>query len=190
MEKLGQLLAQDKWDLVVVDTPPSRNALDFLDDAPEAAGQLHGRPAVAPAAGARSWLRADRHGRRRPGHEGPLDGARFPNAFRCFGFRAITGCDVRWLPGEGRPDLRTAQAARHPVRRGVGGRTGRPARGRLLRRPVVEGEHAAGRAHPQPDTSDVVLADRRARDRRRRGAEQADADSLAAGCCGCMRTGR
>ena len=31
MEKLGQLLAQDKWDLVVVDTPPSRNALDFLD---------------------------------------------------------------------------------------------------------------------------------------------------------------
>ena len=31
MEKLGQLLAQDRWDLVVVDTPPSRNALDFLD---------------------------------------------------------------------------------------------------------------------------------------------------------------
>ncbi|HET8643743.1 MAG TPA: ArsA-related P-loop ATPase, partial [Pseudonocardiaceae bacterium] len=26
MEKLGQLLAQDKWDLIVVDTPPSRNA--------------------------------------------------------------------------------------------------------------------------------------------------------------------
>ncbi len=31
MEKLGQLLAEDRWDLVVVDTPPSRNALDFLD---------------------------------------------------------------------------------------------------------------------------------------------------------------
>ncbi|WP_419538692.1 ArsA family ATPase, partial [Mycobacterium colombiense] len=28
MEKLGQLLAEDRWDLVVVDTPPSRNALD------------------------------------------------------------------------------------------------------------------------------------------------------------------
>src|ERR1700719_5084834 len=27
MEKLGQLLAQDKWDLIGVDTPPSRNAL-------------------------------------------------------------------------------------------------------------------------------------------------------------------
>ena len=37
MEKLGQLLAQDRWDLVVVDTPPSRNALDFLD-APQRLG--------------------------------------------------------------------------------------------------------------------------------------------------------
>jgi anion-transporting ArsA/GET3 family ATPase len=31
MEKLSQLVAADRWDLVVVDTPPSRNALDFLD---------------------------------------------------------------------------------------------------------------------------------------------------------------
>ena len=38
MEKLGQLLAQDRWDLVVVDTP-SRNALDFLD-APKRLGSF------------------------------------------------------------------------------------------------------------------------------------------------------
>jgi anion-transporting ArsA/GET3 family ATPase len=31
MEKLGQLRASEKWDLVIVDTPPSRSALDFLD---------------------------------------------------------------------------------------------------------------------------------------------------------------
>ncbi|WP_117215345.1 ArsA family ATPase [Allorhizocola rhizosphaerae] len=31
MEKLGQLRAADEWDLIVVDTPPSRSALDFLD---------------------------------------------------------------------------------------------------------------------------------------------------------------
>jgi anion-transporting ArsA/GET3 family ATPase len=31
MEKLGQLRAGDRWDLIVVDTPPSRSALDFLD---------------------------------------------------------------------------------------------------------------------------------------------------------------
>jgi anion-transporting ArsA/GET3 family ATPase len=34
MEKLGQLKATGTWDLIVVDTPPTRSALDFLD-APE-----------------------------------------------------------------------------------------------------------------------------------------------------------
>ncbi|WP_072690187.1 ArsA family ATPase [Rhodococcus marinonascens] len=43
MEKLGQLAASSDWDLVVVDTPPSRNALDFLD-APQRLGAfLDGR---------------------------------------------------------------------------------------------------------------------------------------------------
>ncbi|WP_062994579.1 ArsA family ATPase [Nocardia mikamii] len=43
MEKLGQLVAKREWDLVVVDTPPSRNALDFLD-APKRLGNfLNGR---------------------------------------------------------------------------------------------------------------------------------------------------
>ncbi|MDQ1485301.1 MAG: hypothetical protein QOJ62_994, partial [Actinomycetota bacterium] len=31
MEKLGQLRASGRWDLIVVDTPPARSALDFLD---------------------------------------------------------------------------------------------------------------------------------------------------------------
>ncbi len=31
MEKLGQLRATEQWDLIIVDTPPSRSALDFLD---------------------------------------------------------------------------------------------------------------------------------------------------------------
>src|SRR5919206_3779361 len=31
MEKLGQLAARGEWDLIVVDPPPSRSALDFLD---------------------------------------------------------------------------------------------------------------------------------------------------------------
>lgn len=39
MEKLGQLVAQDEWDLIVVDTPPSRSALDFLD-APRRLGRF------------------------------------------------------------------------------------------------------------------------------------------------------
>ena len=59
MEKLGQLRAQSDaeglWDLIVVDTPPSRSALDFLD-APERLGSfLDGRfirILTAPARGA------------------------------------------------------------------------------------------------------------------------------------------
>ncbi|MFB6439058.1 ArsA family ATPase [Streptomyces sp. NPDC056411] len=39
MEKLGQLRADDEWDLIIVDTPPSRSALDFLD-APKRLGSF------------------------------------------------------------------------------------------------------------------------------------------------------
>lgn len=61
MEKLGQLRQRDEWDLVVVDTPPSRSALDFLD-APERLGsfldgrliRLLGAPARA---GGRAYMR-------------------------------------------------------------------------------------------------------------------------------------
>ncbi|GLW08965.1 hypothetical protein Misp01_40950 [Microtetraspora sp. NBRC 13810] len=43
MEKLGQLRRSGNWDLIIVDTPPSRSALDFLD-APERLGRfLDGR---------------------------------------------------------------------------------------------------------------------------------------------------
>jgi anion-transporting ArsA/GET3 family ATPase len=61
MEKLGQLKAEGRWDLIVVDTPPSRSALDFLD-APQRLGRfLDGRMIrllLAPAkAGGRGVMR-------------------------------------------------------------------------------------------------------------------------------------
>ncbi|MEE6307442.1 ArsA-related P-loop ATPase [Plantactinospora veratri] len=43
MEKLGQLHARDEWDLIVVDTPPSRSALDFLDAPARLSRFLDGR---------------------------------------------------------------------------------------------------------------------------------------------------
>jgi anion-transporting ArsA/GET3 family ATPase len=61
MEKLGQLHAQAvdesrRWDLIVVDTPPSRSALDFLDAPDRLSSLLDGRfiklllaPAKGPA---------------------------------------------------------------------------------------------------------------------------------------------
>ena len=60
MEKLGQLAADadrdGSWDLIIVDTPPSRSALDFLDAPARLASLLDGRfvrlllaPAKGPA---------------------------------------------------------------------------------------------------------------------------------------------
>ncbi|MET7997819.1 ArsA family ATPase [Amycolatopsis sp. NPDC005232] len=43
MEKLGQLAATDDWDLIIVDTPPSRSALDFLDAPTRLSSALDGR---------------------------------------------------------------------------------------------------------------------------------------------------
>ena len=47
MEKLGQLQADakkdDRWDLIVVDTPPARSALDFLDAPEHLSALLDGR---------------------------------------------------------------------------------------------------------------------------------------------------
>jgi anion-transporting ArsA/GET3 family ATPase len=43
MEKLGQLASNQDWDLIVVDTPPSRSALDFLDAPTRLSTALDGR---------------------------------------------------------------------------------------------------------------------------------------------------
>lgn len=58
MEKLGQLHSeatqQNRWDLIVVDTPPSRSALDFLDAPEHLSDLLDGRMLrllLAPAKG-------------------------------------------------------------------------------------------------------------------------------------------
>jgi len=61
MEKLSQLAESGEWELIVVDTPPSRSALDFLD-APQRLGRfLDGRMIrmlVAPArAGGRASIK-------------------------------------------------------------------------------------------------------------------------------------
>jgi len=65
MEKLGQLqkdaLQTGRWDLIVVDTPPSRSALDFLDAPERLSSFLDGRfirLLVAPAKGPARLLTA------------------------------------------------------------------------------------------------------------------------------------
>ncbi len=65
MEKLGQLHAEalgtGRWDLIVVDTPPSRSALDFLDAPERLSSFLDGRLIrilLAPAKGPARFLSA------------------------------------------------------------------------------------------------------------------------------------
>ena len=136
MEKLGQLLAEDKWDLIVVDTPPSRNALDFLD-APQAPRQLHGQPAVAAAARPGPGHRQAGHGRRRSGDEGAVDGLGSQMLADAAGF--VQALDATFGGFREKAD-RTYELLK---RRGtqfvvvVGGRAGRAARGIVLRRPAV-----------------------------------------------------
>ena len=61
MEKLGQLKATGRWDLIVVDTPPTRSALDFLDAPARLSTFLDGRLIkilLAPAkAGGKAYLK-------------------------------------------------------------------------------------------------------------------------------------
>jgi anion-transporting ArsA/GET3 family ATPase len=61
MEKLGQLRRTDQWDLIVVDTPPSRSALDFLDAPQRLSRFLDGRLikllTVPTRAGGRAYLK-------------------------------------------------------------------------------------------------------------------------------------
>ncbi|WP_232304146.1 ArsA-related P-loop ATPase [Pseudofrankia sp. DC12] len=61
MEKLGQLDAADDWDLIIVDTPPTRSALDFLDAPSRLGAFLDGRLLrlmLAPAkAGGRAYAK-------------------------------------------------------------------------------------------------------------------------------------
>ena len=52
MERLYEIHSESDYDLIVVDTPPTRNALDFLD-APAAHGRLLLLPAAALADRAR-----------------------------------------------------------------------------------------------------------------------------------------
>ncbi|MDR7085679.1 anion-transporting ArsA/GET3 family ATPase [Aeromicrobium panaciterrae] len=66
MEKLGQLHAEavgedHRWDLIIVDTPPSRSALDFLDAPERLSSMLDGRfikLLLAPAKGPAKLLTA------------------------------------------------------------------------------------------------------------------------------------
>jgi anion-transporting ArsA/GET3 family ATPase len=92
MEKLGQLRAENRWDLIVVDTPPSRSALDFLDAPTRLGSFLDGRFIRILMGGARGGGRAYLK----------VIGA---------GFGAVTGVLTRVLGAQVLKDIQTFVAA-------------------------------------------------------------------------------
>ncbi|WP_435847923.1 ArsA family ATPase [Streptomyces fradiae] len=127
MEKLGQLRARDEWDLIVVDTPPSRSALDFLD-APKRLGSfLDGRLIRALTAPAKVGGRA---------------GMKFLNV----GMSMMTGTLGKLLGGQLLRDVQTFVAAMDTMFGGF--RTRADATYRLLQAP---GTAFLVVAAPEPD---------------------------------------
>jgi anion-transporting ArsA/GET3 family ATPase len=130
MEKLGQLRARDEWDLIVVDTPPSRSALDFLD-APKRLGSfLDGkfiRLLMAPAkAGGRAGMKFLNVGMSMmTGTLGKLLGGQFLNDVQTFvaamdtmfgGFRTRADATYRLLQAPGTAFLVVAAPERDALR--------------------------------------------------------------------------
>ena len=109
MEKLGQLRARDEWDLIVVDTPPSRSALDFLDAPARLARFLDGRMLrllLAPGARRRAQHVQPGHRLVRAVLQGwcrRSSGAQLLTDLS--GFVGGAGLDVRRLPGARRADV-------------------------------------------------------------------------------------
>ena len=157
MEKLGQLRArseaEDRWDLIIVDTPPSRSALDFLD-APRRLGSfLDGRFLRILAAPAKAGGRAvheGHHRRLRRVHQCALAGHRRPGPHRHPDLRRVGRHAVRRLPAAGGRDVPHAPGAGHRVPRGGGARARCAAGGVVLRGAARDRQHAARRPRAQP----------------------------------------
>ena len=125
MEKLGQLRGagrrrRARWDLIVVDTPPTRSALDFLD-APERLGSfLDGRLIrilLGAGEGRRPGLPAGRRPGCRRGHRRPHEDARRADPQGRPDVRRRARHDVRRFPRARRRDVRAAPGAGHRLRR-------------------------------------------------------------------------
>ena len=149
MEKLYELHVESDFDLVVVDTPPTRNALDFLD-APGTLTRFLDHPlykvVMAPTRGVlkvasvatQAFLRTVA---KVVGSEVIEDAIAFFQAFQGMeeGFRS-----------RAQPRRRPAGRRGDPLRAGGLTPPGHPGRGRVLRRGPGRGRHRHQRADRQP----------------------------------------
>jgi anion-transporting ArsA/GET3 family ATPase len=100
MAKLYELHASGRFDAIVLDTPPSRNALDFLDAPERLTGFLEGRALKVMTAPSRLWHRAaPSFGLARGA--GAIADARTPAAAEEHGACATIDCASRLFLGAG-----------------------------------------------------------------------------------------
>ncbi len=168
MEKLGQLhrdaARAGTYDLIVVDTPPSRSALDFLDAPERLSSFLDGRfirLLLAPARGpARLMTAGLGHGHRRA-DQGPRRAS------------CCATCRPSWPPST-RCSAGSGQRAQQTYRAAAGRRHGVPRRGRArdrtrcARRRTSSSGSARTRCRWRAWSSTAPAAAGRARSRRRR----------------------
>ena len=195
MEKLGQIhedaQRDGSYDLIVVDTPPSRSALDFLDAPERLSSFLDGRfirLLLAPARGPARMMTAG---------VGLITNA----LTKILGAQVLRDMQtfvhgvrhpLRRLPAARAEDLRAAPGRRYGVPGGRRARAGRAARGGVLRRAARArtGCRSAGlvvnRASPAP-VGDLSADEAMAAAARLRKQEPDGASPRA--CCGCTPTG-
>ena len=160
--------APARYDLIVVDTPPTRNAIDFLE-APARMADFFSQPAAA---------LAHRAGPHRGGElrvEAVLHGGRsHPRLAVPPGHRRVLHAvpvDVRRLRRAGRrPSTRVLARPAHDVRRRVDARVGAGARGRVLHRASCA--RASSTSAPSCSTRCCRRTCSTARPRRRRPARR------------------
>ena len=192
MEKLGQLSATGPWDLVVVDTPPSRSALDFLDAPQRLSSFLDGRMIrllSAPARAGGSALRKivgstfnlfAKAVSTILGGQMLADASAFVQAFDTLfgGFQERANATYQLLRAPGTSFVVVAAPEPDALREA-----------QLLRRAPLAEKHAAGRPGAQPDPPGARDAVRRAGPGGRRdpGVRRA-ATSWPRRCCACTPT--
>ena len=146
MDQLHELHASGRFDLIIVDTPPSRNALDVLD-APGRMKEFFGSRLL-------KWLTLPYRSRLFTAASKPF----YQVADRVLGHGSCrtspssSSCSRRWSPASSPTRARSSRCGRpaHHVRRGVDARSGADPRGVVPGAGVARPRHAPRGDHRQP----------------------------------------
>ncbi len=154
MEKLYELVHSDEFDIVVVDTPPTRNALDLLDAPRRLTRFLENRLFRALMVPTRMSAAGGERGHAGAAADDCAGGGRRDRAGRRVLLPGLRGHGGR-VPQPGQRRARAAGRPGHRLRARDLGPARRRRRGRLLRREAGRARRRGGRAGGEPDRTVV-----------------------------------